>query len=294
MNYSDIMNEEPVSYTGHTFEQIAHVFPTEVKNFQANLVRTGITELDNRLFMMRQDVAFFAGRPGMGKTRMLLKLVINIAKLNYKVAFFCLEMSNFQLMAVTASIIDPSIDLDDLFDRAAEGRLTDIDYVAIDMAAKKLSKLPITVFDNDNIAQIEAILASGKYDVAAVDYMQLVVPDTKTTNEVEAVSIVSRRFKRATKINNLLGIAAVQINRANESRPDKRPTLSDLRGSGQLENDASVVIGLYRPAYYDEMIEDDTFELIPLKTRFSKNQGTIKMAWAGGRIGSLVRDHNLF
>ena len=203
-----------------------------------------------------------AGRPGMGKTSAALSYALGAAARGHGVLFISLEMNRLELMQRATS--------DVLFDGASgipyeairDGRFTsDNARRRVYEAARVFRNMPLHLVDASSltIGRLNMIVrryqrrmeaAGQKLELVMVDYLQLLRPDFRTDNMNLAVSEVSRGLKAIAKQYDVGVMALAQLNRSVESRPDKRPMLSDLRDSGQIEQDADAVVFLYRDEYY--------------------------------------------
>jgi replicative DNA helicase len=217
-------------------------------------VPTGFADLDEMTAgFQKGDLIIVAARPSMGKTAFTLNIAQHAAISAKKaVAFFSLEMSKeslVQRMLTSEARVDAG--------RVRTGRLRDDDYPRLGVAAGLLNTAPIYVDDTAGISILEMRakarrLKSDRPDLAmiVVDYLQLMTGNGKTENRQQEVSEISRGLKALAKELELPVVALSQLSRAVESRPDKRPMMSDLRESGAIEQDADVIMFLYRPEYY--------------------------------------------
>ena len=246
---------------------------------------TGLRDLDDQINgLNRSDLLLVAARPGMGKSAIALNLAVNVAK-KYKktVAIFNLEMSREQLatrMLASESFIE--------LQKLATGKLTEEEWTKLCMASSALSQLDIRIDDNPTVtvADISAKCRRLGDDLGLVviDYLQLMQGSGNgkaSDNRVTVVSDISRSLKIMAKELNVPVICLSQLSRAVESRPDKRPLLSDLRESGAIEQDADSVMFLYRDDYYNKDSEEQgVTECIVAKNRHGET-GTVKMQWFG-------------
>jgi replicative DNA helicase len=206
------------------------------------------------------DLIIVAGRPSMGKTAFTLNVAQHAAiSAHHSVAFFSLEMSKeslVQRMLTSEARVDAS--------RVRTGRLKDDDYPRLAQAAGLLNTAPIYVDDTPAISVLEMRakarrLKADRPDLSLiiVDYLQLMQGNGRTENRQQEVSEVSRGLKSLAKELDTPVVALSQLSRAVESRPDKRPMMSDLRESGALEQDADLIMFLYRPEYYHGSVDKD-------------------------------------
>ena len=245
-------------------------------------VPTGIKELDDTITgLNRSDLILLAARPGMGKTAIALNICLNVAKTYEKtVAFFSLEMSREQLvmrLLSTESFVENQ--------KLTTGHLEDDDWSKLSIASSALSQTDIRVDDNPAITVAEINAKCRRLDnlgLVLIDYLQLMTaaaPGKSGDNRVTIVSDISRALKIMAKELNVPVICLSQLSRANESRTDKRPMLSDLRESGAIEQDADSVLFLYRDEYYNPNTQDKNIaECIIAKNRHGET-GTVKLQW---------------
>ena len=246
---------------------------------------TGLNDLDRYILGLNKgELILIAARPGMGKTSIALNIAMNVAKKSGKtVAVFSLEMSREQLVSrlLAGEGLVPSQNL-------LTGQLNSDEWKRIAAAAQVLSATDMRIDDNpmlsvsDMNAQCRRISNLG---LVVIDYLQLMQSaggDSRKyagENRQQVVSDISRMLKIMAKELNVPVICLSQLSRASEGRPNKRPMLSDLRESGSIEQDADVVIGLYREGYYNaECEEPNVSEAIVLKNRKGQT-GTVKLAW---------------
>ena len=200
------------------------------------------------------DLIILAARPAMGKTAFALNLALNVAKAGKHVLVYSLEMGNEQLFDRLLSI-ESKIKLSAIKD----GTLKDADYTDLGNGMGRLAELPLYISDSSsvNILEIKAVArrlkAEGKLDFMMIDYLQLINPTSgsKKSREQE-ISEISRSLKIIAKELNIPIVTLSQLSRSVEQRTDKRPILSDLRESGAIEQDADMVMFLYREKYYNK------------------------------------------
>ena len=243
---------------------------------------TGLFDLDRKISgLNKSDLLLIAARPGMGKTSLALNIALNVAKKYPKtVAFFSLEMSREQLalrLLSNESFLDNQ--------KLVTGQLTDEDWGKLSIASSALSQTDIRVDDNPSITVAEMNAKCRRLDnlgLVLIDYLQLMTaaaPGKTGENRVNVVSEISRALKIMAKELNVPVICLSQLSRANESRTNKRPMLSDLRESGAIEQDADSVMFIYRDDYYNENSEEkNVAECIVAKNRHGET-GTVKLQW---------------
>ena len=244
---------------------------------------TGLMDLDRKINgLNKSDLILIAARPGMGKTSLALNVALNAAKKSGKtIAFFSLEMSREQLgmrLMSNESFVDNQ--------KLVTGRLSEDEWAKIGLASSALSQTDIRVDDNPTITVAEINAKCRRLDnlaLVVVDYLQLMTSsgerNSSNENRQQIVSDISRALKIMAKELNVPVICLSQLSRANESRQDKRPMLSDLRESGAIEQDADIVMFLYRDDYYHEDSPDkNVAECIVAKNRHGET-GTVRLQW---------------
>jgi replicative DNA helicase len=245
-------------------------------------VPTGFLDLDRLLGgMQASDLLIIAGRPGMGKTGFLLSAAKNAAQIYKKhVAIFSLEMSNEQLVQ---RLISQETGIDS--QRLRTGKLTEEEWPLFTHAIEVLSGTTIFLDDTPAITPIQLrtkcrrLHLEYRLDLILVDYLQLMSGDTRNDNRVQEVSYISRNLKALARELNVPVLAAAQLSRAVEQRTDKRPVLSDLRESGSLEQDADLVMFIYRPDQYEpDTMRQNIAEIIVSKHR-NGPVGTVELVF---------------
>ena len=244
---------------------------------------TGLMDLDRKINgLNKSHLILIAARPGMGKTSLALNVALNAAKKSGKtIAFFSLEMSREQLgmrLMSNESFVDNQ--------KLVTGRLSEDEWAKIGLASSALSQTDIRVDDNPTITVAEINAKCRRLDnlaLVVVDYLQLMTSSgersSSNENRQQIVSDISRALKIMAKELNVPVICLSQLSRANESRQDKRPMLSDLRESGAIEQDADIVMFLYRDDYYPEdSPEKNVAECIVAKNRHGET-GTVRLQW---------------
>ena len=245
---------------------------------------TGLHDLDKKINgLNKSDLLLIAARPGMGKTSLALNIALSVAKSSAKtVAFFSLEMSREQLamrLLSNESFVDNQ--------KLVTGQLSEEDWTKIAIASSALSQTDIRVDDNPSISVAEMNAKCRRLPnlgLVLIDYLQLMTSagtgqTSNNANRVQVVSDISRALKIMAKELNVPVICLSQLSRANESRTDKRPMLSDLRESGAIEQDADEVLFIYRDDYYHpDTPEKNVAEVIVAKNRHGET-GTVKLQW---------------
>ena len=234
---------------------------------------TGYRHVDGILGGMQQsDLIILAARPSMGKTAFALNMAEHVAVRQHKtVGIFSLEMSKEQLVDRLIS----SIGLIDSF-KLRTGKLNDDDFQNLNEAYGLLSESNLFIDDSPGATVMEVrakarrLQAEHGLDLIVIDYLQLMAGSntrSNSENRTQEVSEISRGLKALAKELHCPVIALSQLSRAVESRPDKRPLLSDLRESGSIEQDADVVIFLYREDYYNKEETNNLMEVLVRKHR---------------------------
>lgn len=245
-------------------------------------ITTGFKYLDTMTSgLQKSDLIILAARPAMGKTAFALSLALNAAvKGRASVMMFSLEMSKEQLGQRLLSM-ESKVDMQSL----KTGRLERRDWDDINIAMDVLSGANIHIDDTAGITIMEMkskcrrLKAEEGLDLVVIDYLQLMTPEGKSDSRTQEISVISRNLKLLARELDCPVIVLSQLSRAPETRTDHRPMLSDLRESGSIEQDADIVIFLYRDEYYNEDTESPgECEVIVAKHR-SGPTGTVKLAW---------------
>ena len=221
-------------------------------------VVSGFNDLDNMLGgLQNSDLVILAGRPSMGKTALATNIAFNAAKFysseeeKGSVVMFSLEMSaeqiGLRILAEQSKI--PS-------DKLRKGELTENDSIALSETYKEIHNLKFFFDDSPNLTVSELRSKLRRYKnnynikLVLIDYLQLIKPEGNKDNRVNELSEITRNLKQLAKEFDLPVVSLSQLSRQVESRDDKRPLLSDLRESGSIEQDADVVMFIYRESYY--------------------------------------------
>ena len=244
---------------------------------------TGFSAVDSKINGLNDsDLLLLAARPGMGKTSMALNVALSAAKESGKtVAIFSLEMSREQLVTrliATEGLVENT--------RLVTGNLRESDWVKIAEAASALSRTDIRIDDNPLLTVADMNAKCRRLDnlgLVVIDYLQLMTSaggkGYSGENRQQAVSDISRMLKIMAKELQVPVLCLSQLSRANEKREDKRPMLSDLRESGAIEQDADIVMFLYRDDYYNEDSEKRNIaECIIAKNRHGETR-TVELQW---------------
>ena len=244
---------------------------------------TGLSAVDGKINgLNKSDLLLLAARPGMGKTSLALNMAVSAAKASGKtVAVFSLEMSREQL--VTRLIASEGLVENN---RLNTGDLRESDWVKIAEAAATLSRLDIRIDDNPLLTVADMNAKCRRRDnlgLVVIDYLQLMTSaggkGYSGENRQQAVSDISRMLKIMAKELQVPVLCLSQLSRANEKREDKRPMLSDLRESGSIEQDADIVMFIYRDDYYNKESEKRNIaECIVAKNRHGET-GKVELRW---------------
>lgn len=242
---------------------------------------TGFTALDSVIVGMgKADLVLIGARPGMGKTAFAMNIATEAAyKTGKTVCVFNLEMSAEQL---ANRMLSSEAQIDSI--KLRSGDLHDEDWNAIAHAASRLSETEILIDDTPGItvtgmkSKLRRVKNLG---LVVVDYLQLMQGEKHQDNRVQEVADISRGLKLMAKELEVPVVCCAQLSRGPENRPDKRPMLSDLRDSGAIEQDADIVMFLYRDEYYKEVTaEQSVAEVIIAKNRHG-SLDRVKLGWIG-------------
>lgn len=248
-------------------------------------VSTGFIDLDYKTSGMQpSDFVLIAARPSMGKTAFVLNLAEHMAvKQKVTTAIFSLEMSKDQLvkrMLAMNSRVDSQL--------IRTGNLKDDDWIKLIEGAREIGESKLILDDTPSISIAELRSKCRKYKlehnlgIIMIDYLQLMSGGgKKSESRQQEISDISRSLKALARELNVPVIALSQLSRAVEQRPDKRPMLSDLRESGAIEQDADVVMFVYRDDYYNKDSEDKGVAEIIIGKQRNGPTGTVKLKWQG-------------
>lgn len=245
---------------------------------------TGFIDLDNKTSgFQKSDMILIAARPSMGKTAFAINICQNAAlRSNASVAIFSLEMSKDQLVQRMLSA-EAHIPIQDL----RNGRLQDEDWTRLASAMGPLSQAKIFIDDTPGItvtemrAKCRRLKMEHGLELIMIDYLQLMSGGGQQESRQQEISMISRSLKSLAREMDCPVIALSQLSRAPELRADHRPILSDLRESGAIEQDADLVMFLYRDEYYHQDSEKKNIgELIIAKQRNGET-GNLELAWIG-------------
>lgn len=241
-----------------TFDRLDELNTLGGENYRG--IPVGIDAIDDTIMgLNKSDLILIAARPGMGKTSFALNIASNVSmRSNKKVAFFSLEMTKEQLasrvLSAAAEVSSTSL---------RTGKLSPSEWTDLIEAGDKVAKSEIYIDDTSNITvpQMKAKLRRlHGVDLVIVDYLQLMSSSRRIDNRVQEISEITRSLKIMAKELDIPVIALSQLSRASEQRAQHRPVLSDLRDSGSIEQDADIVMFLYRPNYYNNDEDDSKSE----------------------------------
>ena len=266
------------------FERIDHLYHRDNQS-DVTGVPTGYTKLDSETSGLQGgDLIIIAGRPSMGKTALALNIAEHVAVGNgLPVAIFSMEMSSTQLaMRMLGSIarVDQH--------KMRTGRLNDKEWGELSEAMGKLHEAPIYIDEGGALTALEVRARArrlkrqySKLGLIVIDYLQLMASTAQGENRATEISEISRSLKAMAKELDVPVVALSQLNRALEQRPNKRPQMADLRESGAIEQDADVILAIYRDEVYNpESPEKGVAEVNILKQR-NGPIGTVKLTFLG-------------
>lgn len=245
-------------------------------------ISTGFYDLDYKTAGLQpSDLILVAARPSMGKTAFVLNIAEYVAvKSKITTAIFSLEMSKDQLvkriLAMNSKVDSQAI---------RSGELQDEDWVKLVESANNIGNSNLIIDDTPGISVAELRSKCRKFKLekdlglVIIDYLQLMTGSKKSESRQQEVSEISRSLKALAREIHAPVIALSQLSRAVEQRPDKRPMLSDLRESGAIEQDADVIMFIYRDDYYNKDSEDAGVSEIIIGKQRNGPTGTVKLAW---------------
>ncbi len=245
-------------------------------------IATGFYDLDYKTAGLQpSDLILIAARPSMGKTAFVLNIAEHVVlKGNTTTAIFSLEMSKDQLvkriMSMHSKVNSQSI---------RTGELSDEDWIKLVESARAIGNSNLIIDDTSSISIGELRSKCRKFKLEynlgliIIDYLQLMTGSKKNDSRQQEISEISRSLKGIARELNVPVIALSQLSRAVEQRPDKRPMLSDLRESGAIEQDADIVMFIYRDDYYNHDSEEAGISEIIIGKQRNGPTGTVKLAW---------------
>ena len=260
-------------------------------------IPTGFIDLDYRTAGLQpSDLILIAARPSMGKTAFVLNIAQHIAfKQNQTVAVFSLEMSKEQLVNRLFSL-ESKVDSQHI----RTGQLSDQEWEDLIESAGTIGKSNLIIDDTPGISIAELRSKCRKYklehnlSIIMIDYLQLMTGSGRSDSRQQEISDISRSLKALARELSVPVIALSQLSRAVEQRPDHRPMLSDLRESGAIEQDADVVMFIYRDDYYNHDTERKNVAEIIIAKQRNGPIGTVELAWLPNytQFANLQHDNN--
>ena len=245
-------------------------------------VATGFYDLDFKTSGMQPaDLVLIAARPSMGKTAFVLNIAQHVAfRLNETVAIFSLEMSKEQLVNRMFSL-ESNVDAQNL----RNGTLSDAEWEKLIESAGVIGKSNLIIDDTAGISISELRSKCRKFKLEhnlkmiIIDYLQLMSGSGRSESRQQEISEISRSLKSLARELNVPVLALSQLSRAVEQRPDKRPMMSDLRESGAIEQDADVIMFIYRDDYYNKDSEKKGISEIIIGKQRNGPIGTVELVW---------------
>ena len=262
-----------------TYDHLNRISGADKEKYQG--AKSGYADLDSVISgLNKSDLLILAARPGMGKTSFALNIASNVCRrsTDKEVVVFSLEMSKEQL--VTRMLSAESLVTSD---HLIKGNIDEKDWEKLAQGADRMAGMNLDDTAGITVVQMKAKLRRLKnVGLVIIDYLQLMNSSKRIDNRVNEISDITRQLKLMAKELNVPVITLSQLSRSVESRPDKRPLLSDLRESGSIEQDADIVMFLYRDGYYNkDKVEDvNLAECIVAKNRHGET-GTVNLRWNG-------------
>jgi len=279
-----------------TYEKISDLHDADAKDKYSGL-KIGFEALDRILSGFHpSDLIIIAARPAMGKTAFALNIAQNLAKQNKCVGIMSLEMSKEQLVERMFSSL---LNVDSW--KMKTGQLTDEDFSKIGHVMDEMNSMKIFIDDSlgNSISELKSKARRLKIehglDILFIDYLQLMSGSSKMQyqgNRVQEISEISRALKALARDLHIPIVALSQLSRAVEQRPNKTPQLSDLRESGAIEQDADVVLMMYRDDYYDEDSDKKGVTEIYIRKHRHGPIGNIELMFVKERQTFLTIDKN--
>lgn len=245
-------------------------------------IPTGFTDLDYKMAgLQNSDFILVAARPSMGKTAFVLNIAQYVSvKHEYYTAIFSLEMSKLQLVNRVISM-ESRVDSKNI----RTGNLSPAEWGSVAEGASRIGNSHLIIDDTPGISigdlrsKCRKLKSENKLDLIMIDYIQLMSGGGKSESRQQEVSEISRALKGLARELNVPVIALSQLSRAVESRPDKRPMLSDLRESGAIEQDADVAMFIYRDEYYNKDSDRKGIAEIIIAKQRNGPVGTVELVW---------------
>ena len=264
-----------------TFDKIEQLYKRKSK---VSGIESGFSDLDMKTSGLNpSELVMIAARPAMGKSAFVLNIAHHVAmKENIPVMIFSLEMSKEQLVN---RILCSEAEVDSM--KVRTGNLDSDDWVKLGKASGNLAETPIYIDDTPGLssAELRAKCRKAKLEkdigLVVIDYLQLMESKGKNETRQNEISEISRGLKILAKELDVPVLALSQLSRAPEARTDHRPILSDLRESGSIEQDADIVMFLYRDDYYNTESENKNIAEVIIAKNRSGSTGTVELGWQG-------------
>lgn len=282
-NIEKVKNRYSLNLCVEHISHNAHMLIPEYYDKWETSIKTGYPSIDKKLGTLQGgDVLILAGAAGMGKTCMMLNLLMNIAKNNHKILLFSLEMTLAQLQNRIISA-ETNINADKIRNfNMSDSEVHKYDEFATSEFFKNL-KIDVSTKYDLTVEEIASIVKKSEAEIVFIDYLGLVSGDGKL-GAYERVSEISRRLKLLALETNKPFIILHQLSRAIAERKDKRPQISDLRDSGKIEQDADFICFVYRPAYYGEKTTvKQELEFLIAKSRHSAGRAIVRLVYNGDK-----------
>lgn len=264
---------------------LAHIQELSKQAGELRGITTGFADLNQLTSgLQKSDLIIIAARPSMGKTAFALNIAVNAAKAGGKVLLFSLEMSE-ELLTERMLSAESLVEIKKL----REGNLEEEEFQKLSDGSERLNGLEIYIDDTPGIAPTviknkckRMIMEKKGLDLVVIDYLQLMSMEGKTENRTLEISALTRYLKQLAREIDCPVVVLSQLSRSVEARTDKRPVLSDLRESGSIEQDADLVMFLYREEYYkkEESTRPGECDIIIAKHRNGPTD-TVTLTWLG-------------
>ena len=273
---ADLTMEDVLKLTSNHMEAVA-----EARKVGGTVgIPTGITMMDRDTGgLHRSNLVIIGARPAMGKTALGLTIACNAAHRGFKVGFISTEMSAVELGMRMVSLVSGIAAV-----KMRDANLLESEYKQVTETFSEINALPLRIYDrpscrlSDIITQSRAWTLMGGLDLLIVDYLQRLQPDEKSESRTREVGKLATGLKTTARNLKIPVIALSQINRASTHRQDKRPTMADLRDSGEIEQEADTVWLLHRESEYREDAHEEDAEIIIEKNRHGPT-GTVWARW---------------
>jgi replicative DNA helicase len=278
-----------------TLEDIASIYKKTMSELMSQpepQIKTGFIELDSIIGgFRRKNLIVLAARPAMGKTMLALNMAIHQSKSSYRVAFISLEMSKKELVlrAMTSLTLIPYRNIFEL-------NMNTEDYKKLGECSEQLKLMDIRITETSlNIKDIRRLLVRAKHenkiDIVYIDYLQLISGVKYSDNRNLEVGSITRDLKLLSKELDISIVLLSQLNRGLENRPDKHPIASDLRDSGSIEQDADMILFIYRDIVYNRDADPNETEILINKNRNGESHKIAKMKFDGKSMNFLNDKH---